>query len=87
MSLIENIIRSDVLALAAYHVQDAAGYVKLDAMENPYTLPPHLQQALGERLGKAALNRYPVPTYAALKQAICSKLGVPAGYDIVLGNG
>jgi histidinol-phosphate aminotransferase len=87
MSLIENIIRSDVRALAAYHVQDAAGYVKLDAMENPYTLPPHLQQALGERLGKAALNRYPVPTYAALKQAICSKLGVPAGYDIVLGNG
>lgn len=87
MSLIENIIRSDVRALAAYHVQDAAGYVKLDAMENPYTLPPHLQQALGERLGKAALNRYPVPTYSALKQAICSKLGVPVGYDIVLGNG
>lgn len=87
MSLIENIIRSDVRALAAYQVQDAAGYVKLDAMENPYTLPPHLQQALGERLGKAALNRYPVPTYVALKQAICSKLGVPAGYDIVLGNG
>ena len=87
MSLIENIIRSDVRALAAYHVQDAAGFVKLDAMENPYTLPPHLQQALGERLGKAALNRYPVPTYSALKQAICSKLGVPVGYDIVLGNG
>lgn len=87
MSLIDNIIRADVCALSAYHVQDAAGFVKLDAMENPYTLPPALQRELGERLGRVALNRYPVPTYSALKQALCDKLGVPAGFDIVLGNG
>ena len=87
MSLIENIIRADVRALSAYHVQDAAGFVKLDAMENPYTLPPELQQELGECLGKVALNRYPVPSYAELKSAICAKLGVQAGVDIVLGNG
>lgn len=87
MSLIENIIRADVRALSAYHVQDAAGFVKLDAMENPYTLPPELQQQLGERLAKVALNRYPVPSYAELKSALCAKLGVPAGYDVVLGNG
>lgn len=87
MSLIENIIRADVRALSAYHVQDAAGFIKLDAMENPYTLPPALQQKLGERLGQVALNRYPVPSYAALKAAICARLGVPAGFDIVLGNG
>ena len=87
MSLIANIIRADVRALSAYHVQDAAGFVKLDAMENPYTLPPELQRELGERLGKVALNRYPVPSYVELKAAICAKLGVPAGFDIVLGNG
>ncbi|MGB4346025.1 MAG: aminotransferase class I/II-fold pyridoxal phosphate-dependent enzyme, partial [Burkholderiaceae bacterium] len=87
MSLIENIIRADVRALSAYHVQDAAGFIKLDAMENPYTLPPDLQQKLGERLGQVALNRYPVPSYTALKAAICTRLGVPAGFDIVLGNG
>jgi len=87
MSLIDNIIRADVRALSAYHVQDAAGFVKLDAMENPYTLPPALQRELGERLGRVALNRYPVPTYLALKQALCDKLGVPAGFYIVLGNG
>ena len=68
MSLIQNIIRSDVRALSAYHVQDAAGFVKLDAMENPYTLPPELQRELGVRLSAAALNRYPVPTYTALKK-------------------
>lgn len=87
MSLFQNIIRPDVLALAAYHVPDASGLVKLDAMENPYTLTPALQQALGERLGKVALNRYPVPSYKTLKSAICTKLGVPRGFDLVLGNG
>jgi len=87
MSLIENIIRSDVRALAAYHVPDSTGFVKLDAMENPYTLPQHLQAELGKRLAAVAMNRYPVPSYASLKAKICSKLGVPKAYDVVLGNG
>ncbi|RJG08120.1 histidinol-phosphate transaminase [Noviherbaspirillum cavernae] len=87
MSLIENIIRSDVRAIAAYHVPDSDGFVKLDAMENPYTLPQELRSELGQRLADVAMNRYPVPSYTALKAKICSKLGVPAGFDIVLGNG
>ena len=41
-------------------IQNSAGLVKLDAMENPFRLPEHLQRALGERLGRVALNRYPV---------------------------
>jgi histidinol-phosphate aminotransferase len=87
MSLTENIIRADVRSLSAYHVPDASGLIKLDAMENPYTLPADLQQALGQRLAAVALNRYPVPSYAGLKAAIRSQLGVPAGFDVVLGNG
>jgi histidinol-phosphate aminotransferase len=87
MSLIENIIRPEVRALSAYHVPDASGLVKLDAMENPYTLPDQLRGELGRRLADVALNRYPVPSYAELKQKICAKLGVPAGFDVVLGNG
>jgi histidinol-phosphate aminotransferase len=87
MSLIENIIRPDVQALSAYHVADSAGFVKLDAMENPYPLPPHLRAELGERLAQLALNRYPVPSYAALKAKIRATLGVPDGFDVVLGNG
>ncbi len=87
MSVAKNIIRADVRALSAYHVPDASGFVKLDAMENPYTLPPELQQKLGERLGALALNRYPVPSYAGLKSAIRAHMGVPAGFDVVLGNG
>lgn len=87
MSLIENIIRPEVRALAAYHVPDASGFVKLDAMENPYTLPEGLRAELAHRLADVAMNRYPVPSYAVLKEKICEKLGVPSGYDVVLGNG
>jgi histidinol-phosphate aminotransferase len=87
MSLIDNIIRADVRELAPYHVPDASGFVKLDAMENPYTLPDGLRAELGRRLADVAMNRYPVPTYSALKAKICDKLGVPAGYDVILGNG
>jgi histidinol-phosphate aminotransferase len=87
MSLIDNVIRSDVRSLAAYPVPDSAGFVKLDAMENPYSLPEHLRAELGQRLAQAAMNRYPVPSYKKLKASICERLGVPAGFDVVLGNG
>jgi len=87
MSRLLSIVRDDVRALAAYHVPDASGLVKLDAMENPYQLPPELQRQLGERLGAVALNRYPVPSYAGLKAAIRHHMAIPAGFDVILGNG
>jgi len=85
--LIENTIRPDVRALSSYHVPDASGYIKLDAMENPYHLPERLRSELAMRLADAVLNRYPVPTYATLKQKIRATLGVPEGFDVILGNG
>lgn len=87
MSLTKNIIRPEILNRAAYHVADSAGLVKLDAMENPYTLPPELQSELAQRLSEVALNRYPVPSYATLKERIRNRLGVPQGFDVLLGNG
>lgn len=82
-----DVIRPEIAALAAYHVPDAEGFLKLDAMENPFTLPPALQQELAQHLSQVALNRYPVPSYQQLKQLIADKLGVPAGRPVVLGNG
>jgi len=82
-----DLIRPDILALAGYAVPPSAGLLKLDAMENPYRLPPELQRALGERLGAVAINRYPVPSYARLKQLVRERLGVPEGADVLLGNG
>jgi histidinol-phosphate aminotransferase len=87
MSLIENIIRPEIRALSAYHVQDSAGFVKLDAMENPYELPAELRAGLGRRLAEVAMNRYPVPSYSALKAKLQAGFGVPQGYDLTLGNG
>ena len=87
MPLIDTIIRSDIRAMSVYHVPDSTGFLKLDAMENPYTLPDDLREALARRLADVAMNRYPVPSYTALKASICRHLGVPAGFDVVLGNG
>jgi histidinol-phosphate aminotransferase len=80
-------IRDDVQAMRAYAVQDAAGMLKLDAMENPYGLPPELQAQLGERLGRVALNRYPGARVKDLHAALAAYVGLPAGYSLMLGNG
>jgi histidinol-phosphate aminotransferase len=80
-------IRQDVQSMHAYAIQESAGMVKLDAMENPHPLPPELQKALGERLGALALNRYPDGRVNDLRTALADHAGLPAGYDIMLGNG
>ena len=80
-------IRQDVQSMHAYAIQDSVGMVKLDAMENPYSLPPALQAELGQRLGKLALNRYPDSRVNDLRHALAAYAGMPKGFDIMLGNG
>ena len=80
-------IRPDVRAMHAYPVADATGYLKMDAMENPFGLPPALQAALGQRLGALALNRYPGPRQNDLKAALAAYAGAPEGSAVILGNG
>jgi len=83
----EDLVRPEVLALKAYHVPEAQGMVKLDAMENPYPLPKTLRRELAERLSRLDLNRYPDPTGERLRALIASRMKVPAGMSVVLGNG
>ena len=81
-----NPIRLDVLAMQQYVVQPATGLIKLDAMENPYSLPSLLQAELAQILGQVALNRYPtshIDVIAAIRKA----QAIPTQYDIMLGNG
>jgi histidinol-phosphate aminotransferase len=85
--LIANRIRQDVQSMHAYAIQDAKGLIKLDAMENPHRLPPELRRQLGERLAEVALNRYPGERVGELKQALARHAKVPAGFDLMLGNG
>jgi histidinol-phosphate aminotransferase len=78
-NLIQSRVRQDIVSMHAYAIQDA--------MENPHRLPADLQQKLGERLGKLALNRYPDGRVNDLRAALASYADMPAGYDIMLGNG
>lgn len=71
----------------AYAIQPSAGFVKLDAMENPFRLPPELQRALGERLGRVAINRYPTQCVADVMGALTAYVKPPAGCKLMLGNG
>ena len=71
----------------AYAIQPSAGFVKLDAMENPFRLPPALQRELGERLGRVAINRYPAQCAADVVAALSTFVDLPAGCKLMLGNG
>jgi histidinol-phosphate aminotransferase len=81
------VVRADIQGLHAYAVQPSAGMVKVDTMENPHPLPPALQQALGERLGRVAIHRYPAERGDDLKAALAAHAGLPAGCSLMLGNG
>lgn len=80
-------LRQDVQSMHAYAVQKSDGLIKLDAMENPFALSPALQQALGERLGRLPLNRYPGASTARLAEALAAHVQLPAGCSLMLGNG
>jgi histidinol-phosphate aminotransferase len=84
---LQRLIRQDIQSMHAYAIQDSVGMIKLDAMENPYTLPPQLQTELGQRLGRLALNRYPDGRVNDLRAALAAYAQMPQGYDIMLGNG
>ena len=80
-------VRDEIRALKAYHVAPSSGLVKLDAMENPYTLPPELASGLGRCLAQVGINRYPDPAAPVLKAILRDSMAIPAGLDMVLGNG
>jgi histidinol-phosphate aminotransferase len=82
-----NWIRPEVRELSAYHVPDASGLVKLDAMENPYRLPEGLLPMWQQGLASVALNRYPDPAATELQRKLIEVMQVPQGRSVVLGNG
>ena len=84
---LKKLVRQDVQSMHAYAIQDSAGMVKLDAMENPHRLPVALQAELGQRLGALALNRYPDGRVSDLRRALAGYAQMPGGFDIMLGNG
>jgi histidinol-phosphate aminotransferase len=85
--LLARVIRPDVLAMHAYAVAPSEGLIKLDAMENPFSLPDALARGLGEHLASVALNRYPPGNLDAFRQRLGDAFGLPPGQALTLGNG
>jgi histidinol-phosphate aminotransferase len=85
--LAAKVVRPEIQAMHAYPVSDATGMVKLDVMESPYRLPESLAAEIGNVVSRVAMNRYPVPSASALRALIRDVMQVPAGCDVLLGNG
>ncbi len=84
---LKKVVRQDIQSMHAYAIQQSAGLVKLDAMETPFRLPEQLQLQLGERLGRVAINRYPVGCVADVIAALSRYVKLPARCKLMLGNG
>ncbi|HKU84801.1 MAG TPA: histidinol-phosphate transaminase [Casimicrobiaceae bacterium] len=84
---IERTVRADVRALARYPVATADGFIKLDAMENPYGLPDALRERLGQTLAQVSLNRYPDGDATQAKHALRAALRLSPDVGLMLGNG
>lgn len=76
-----------IRALSSYQVHDAAGLIKIDFMENPYSWPSAMVEEWLAVLRSVPLNRYPNASAAALKAGLRDKLRVPAEMALLLGNG
>jgi histidinol-phosphate aminotransferase len=80
-------IRADVRALARYQVPAADGFIKLDAMENPYAMPEIVRQALSSALATVPINRYPDGDARECRIALRRSLGLDERFGVMLGNG
>jgi histidinol-phosphate aminotransferase len=83
----KQLVRPEIAGIKAYHVADASGLIKLDAMENPYALPAALRAELGQCLADVAINRYPDPHGGGLKDELRAAFDIPAAASVLLGNG
>ena len=85
--LVRALIPDRVRQGAAYQVPDATGMIKLDAMENPYTLPKLMRYELAHRLADCAMNRYPDPHAKAICAPLRRWMEIPDTLDLLFGNG
>lgn len=83
---IVKLVRPSVRGLAAYHVDESAVRIKLDAMENPFPLPAQVRDDLGRAVRKSMVNRYPDPSASAVKKAVAAVWKMQPD-RMILGNG
>ncbi len=80
------LVKPQIRKLAAYHIDETPCRIKLDAMENPFSLPAAVQRELSKAVSSASINRYPDPSAKELKKAIAGLWGMKPA-NMILGNG
>jgi histidinol-phosphate aminotransferase len=80
------LVKPQIRKLAAYHIDETPCRIKLDAMENPFSLPALVQRDIAKAISSASINRYPDPSGKELKKAIASLWGMKPA-NLILGNG
>src|SRR5512136_428624 len=83
---LKTLIRKEVLAQAGYRVDTTSCRIKMDAMENPFTISPLLKEKLSEEMKKVSLNRYPEPGAPIIRKRFAQHYSVDADM-IMIGNG
>lgn len=81
------LLRKELQNLCAYHVPNTDGFIKLDAMENPYAFPAELKQQWLQVLQHVSLNRYPDPQAENLQQVFRKAFNLNDKYGLMFGNG
>lgn len=84
---LKDLVRPEIRAIKAYEVPNAHGMIKLDAMENPYSMPLTLVNEWLEVLRDVSLNRYPDANQTWLRDELKKHLNLVDGLDILFGNG
>lgn len=83
---IKTLIRKEVFEQQGYRTDITSCTIKMDAMENPFTLSPFLKDKLSEEFIKVPLNRYPELGALTIRKRFAEHYGV--GEDtIMIGNG
>ena len=81
-------LRAEIGQLQSYSVADATGLIKLDAMENPYSLPAEVKDKWLQCLKSAQVNRYPEPEPAILNNKLRQRFGPrDESSGLLFGNG
>lgn len=85
--LIQAVFRPEVQSMSAYQVADASGFIKLDAMENPYSWPESITEQWLQTLRNCPLNRYPDPEAKQLCATLRHQNTISDNCGLLLGNG
>lgn len=99
MKKITDFLRDDIDTLNEYSVLDSKGFIKLDAMENPYnheiSIKANIPLSIDSKTlehedifeSKININRYPDANCEDLRKSLIKKYGLEKKYDAIIGNG